>query len=234
MLLFYTPSIKNTDTVFTLSEAESKHAVRVLRLVVDDTLSLIDGKGTFYEAKITDAQPKKCELGILSFKKEITKSASLHIAIAPTKNNDRLEWFTEKCTEIGIQEITPILCHHSERKKLKEERLIKTAVSAMKQSLKATLPIINDFTPIQTFLEQPFDGEKYIAHCYAENQKHLKDLLPKGENALILIGPEGDFSQDEIKLAIKNGYQPISLGNSRLRTETAGIVACHTFNIINE
>ena len=234
MHLFYTPTINNSDTAFTLSEAESKHAIRVLRLTAADNVTLVDGKGTFYEAKISVAHPKKCELQILNSRTEKNNTPQLHIAIAPTKNNDRLEWFTEKSTEIGIHTIIPILCHHSERKNLKEERLVKTAVSAMKQSLKATLPIIEPLTAIQKVLAVDFKGKKYIAHCYNENQKHLKDVLPKEENTLILIGPEGDFSKKEIDLAIKNGFEPVSLGNSRLRTETAGIVACHTFNLINE
>ncbi len=234
MLLFYTPLIKNTDTVFTLDEAESKHAVRVLRLEVNDTLSLIDGKGTFYEAKITDAHPKKCELEILSFKTLTTKLASLHIAIAPTKNNDRLEWFIEKCTEIGISQITPMLCKHSERKKIKQERFIKTAISAMKQSLKATLPTVDDLVNFKELVNKPFDENKYIAHCYKENQKNFKELYSKGENSLILIGPEGDFSLNEVNLAIKNDFKPISLGTSRLRTETAGIVACTIMKFQNK
>jgi len=234
MHLFYTPTISKTDTSFTLDEAESKHAIRVLRLKENDTVRLVDGKGSFFEAKVNNPLPKKCELTILKATAEDAKLAQLHIAIAPTKNNDRLEWFTEKCTEIGISAITPILCKHSERKKLKEERLVKTAISAMKQSLKATLPTINTLTPFKELVQQSFDGEKYIAHCYQENQQHLKKQLNINQNALILIGPEGDFSIEEVDLAIKNGFKPISLGSSRLRTETAGIVACHTFNLINE
>jgi 16S rRNA (uracil1498-N3)-methyltransferase len=234
MHLFYTPTINNSDTIFTLSENESKHAVRVLRLAELDNVTLIDGKGTFYEAEISVAHPKKCEIKILTSKVTRDNKPLLNIAIAPTKNNDRLEWFTEKCTEIGIHQITPINCQHSERKNLKEERLIKIAISAMKQSLKAILPKVKPLTPIKEILTLDVTGKKYIAHCYQENQKHLKDILPKGENALILIGPEGDFSKEEIELAIKNGFEPVSLGDSRLRTETAGIVACHTFNLINE
>ena len=233
MKLFYTPEIDNEKT-FTLSENESKHAIRVLRLKKHDTINLINGKGSFYEAIISDDNPKKCEVIITSIQKEILNKPILHIAIAPTKNNDRTEWFIEKCTEIGITKITPTLCSNSERKKIKQERFKKTAISAMKQSLKATLPIVNDLTNFKELINSPFNGGKYIAHCYKNEQKHFKDIYQKGENALILIGPEGDFSEEEVTLAKSNGYEPITFGESRLRTETAGIVACTTFNLINE
>ena len=233
MKLFYTPEIDNEKT-FTLSENESKHAIRVLRLKKHDTINLINGKGSFYEAIISDDNPKKCEVIITSIQKEILNKPILHIAIAPTKNNDRTEWFIEKCTEIGITKITPTLCSNSERKKIKQERFEKTAISAMKQSLKATLPIVNDLTNFKELINSPFNGGKYIAHCYKNEQKHFKDIYQKGENALILIGPEGDFSEEEVTLAKSNGYEPITFGESRLRTETAGIVACTTFNLINE
>jgi 16S rRNA (uracil1498-N3)-methyltransferase len=233
MKLFYTPEIDNEKT-FTLSENESKHAIRVLRLKKHDTINLINGKGSFYEAIISDDNPKKCEVIITSIQKEILNKPILHIAIAPTKNNDRTEWFIEKCTEIGITKITPTLCSNSERKKIKQERFEKTAISAMKQSLKATLTIVNDLTNFKELINSPFNGGKYIAHCYKNEQKHFKDIYQKGENALILIGPEGDFSEEEVTLAKNNGYEPITFGESRLRTETAGIVACTTFNLINE
>lgn len=233
MNIFYTPDISNEKT-YTLSESESKHAIRVLRLKENDVIVLVDGKGIFFEATIIDTNPKKCEVSISKITKESATKANLHIAIAPTKNNERTEWFVEKCTEIGISEITPILCKHSERKKIKEERFIKTAVSAMKQSLKATLPLINELTSFNDLVNKSFKGKKYVAHCYKENQKHFKAIYPKGENSLILIGPEGDFSNEEIALAIKEGFEPITFGTSRLRTETAGIVACTTFNLMNE
>lgn len=233
MKLFYTPEIDNEKT-FTLSENESKHAIRVLRLKKHDTINLINGKGSFYEAIISDDNPKKCEVTITGIQKENLNRPVLHIAIAPTKNNDRTEWFIEKCTEIGITKITPTLCSNSERKKIKQERFEKTAISAMKQSLKATLPIVNDLTNFKELINSPFNGGKYIAHCYKNEQKHFKDIYQKGENALILIGPEGDFSEEEVTLAKNNGYEPITFGESRLRTETAGIVACTTFNLINE
>ncbi|MDG1475691.1 MAG: 16S rRNA (uracil(1498)-N(3))-methyltransferase [Vicingaceae bacterium] len=233
MNIFYTPELVNENT-YTLSESESKHAIRVLRLKQGDVLTLVNGIGSFFDATITNDSPKKCEVKITEVKKENNNKPQLHIAIAPTKNNDRTEWFIEKCTEIGINQISPILCKHSERKKIKEERFVKTAVSAMKQSLKASLPIISEFTTFKNFIIQPFDGKKYIAHCYSENQSHYKDLYTKGDNCLVLIGPEGDFSTDEVKLAIENGFEPITFGTSRLRTETAGVVACTTFNLLNE
>ena len=233
MHLFYTPDIDHEST-YTLSENESKHAVRVLRLKQNDTIRLIDGKGRFYEGNIINNSPKKCEVQIINSHEEINNKPFLHVAIAPTKNNDRLEWFIEKCTEIGINKITPLLCSNSERKNIKTERLIKTAISAMKQSLKATLPHINELQHFNKLVTQPFNGKKYIAHCYNENQKHLKDCYEKGENTLILIGPEGDFNIEEIKLAINNDFEPVTFGSSRLRTETAGIVACTIFNLMNE
>jgi len=232
MHLFYTPEIADKNS-FTLNESESKHAIRVLRLTIGDAIQLIDGKGNFYEAIIVDDNPKKCEVQLVKINKEVITKPNLHIAIAPTKNNERLEWLIEKCTEIGITEITPIICEQSERKHLKTERLYKTAVAAMKQSLKATLPKINELRNYNDLITTSFTGKKLIAHCYQQNQKHLKDCCIKGENVLILIGPEGDFSLQEVALAIDNGFEPITLGTSRLRTETAGIVACATFNLIN-
>jgi len=233
MRIFYTPEIKN-QTTFTLSENESKHAIRVLRLKENDELTLVDGKGSFFDATISNGNQKKCEVQINATRKEDSKKPKIHIAIAPTKINDRTEWFIEKSTEIGITEITPILCSNSERKKIKQERFEKTAISAMKQSLKATLPIVNDLTDFNGLINCPFEGNKYIAHCYKNEQKHFKDSYQKGENCLILIGPEGDFSELEVKTAIANGFTPVTFGKSRLRTETAGIVACTTFNLINE
>jgi len=233
MHLFYTPDL--SSNIYTLNEIESKHCVRVLRLSADDIIELIDGNGGFYKAKITDPNPKRCTVEIIETKKEFGKrNHYLHIAIAPTKNIDRFEWFLEKATEIGIDEITPILCEHSERKAIKNERLEKIIVSAVKQSIKAYKPKLNDLTSYTNFIKQNIEGEKYIAHC-EENQKLLlKNSYKQGQNTIILIGPEGDFSPVEISLAKENNYKEISLGESRLRTETAGVVACHTINIINE
>lgn len=234
MNIFYTPNITNTNT-FVLDETESKHAIKVLRLNQGDEICLVDGKGSFYIAEINNAHQKKCEVKIIKNEKEENNKPRIHIAIAPTKNNDRLEWFIEKTTEIGISEISPIICDHSERKFLKTERLEKRAISAMKQSLKATLPLVNDSINFKNFVNSiPETTEKYIAHCYNENQKHLKEIYPGSKDCVVLIGPEGDFSLQEVELALNNGFTPISLGKSRLRTETAGLVACNILNLINE
>jgi 16S rRNA (uracil1498-N3)-methyltransferase len=244
MNLFYTPDI--TSSVYVLNEEESKHAVRVLRLKEGDHIQLIDGIGGFYKAEITDANAKRCSVKIIETQKEYGKrSFYLHIAIAPTKSIDRIEWFLEKATEIGVDEISPIECEHSERTIVKQERLNKILVSAMKQSVKAYLPKLNEMADFDKFVKQDFKGEKFIAHCHprltsgsspnGEERKadHLKNLYTQGQNALILIGPEGDFSQKEVELALKNGFKEISLGNSRLRTETAALVACDVINILN-
>ncbi len=233
MQLFYVPNISGAEVV--LDETESKHAVRVLRLQNGFQVQIIDGKGGFYEAEITDANPKKCRLSIVKstygFGK---KDFHLHIAIAPTKNNDRFEWFLEKSTEIGIDEITPLLTSHSERKTINSERLEKILVSAMKQSLKARLPKLNNLTSIKELVSNNKTEYRYIAYCDDIQKNHLKDLAEKGKDTLILIGPEGDFSPDEIEFAIDNGFKVVSLGEARLRTETAGIVACHIVNLANE
>ena len=235
MLLFYTPNIEKTASSITLDETESKHAIKVLRLNNGDKINLVDGKGTFYDAEITQAHAKKCELKILSIKPENNTKPHIHIAIAPTKNNDRLEWFIEKATEIGICEITPIICQRSERKVIKVDRLEKTAVAAMKQSLKATLPKINEAVAFKDFIKNNTQTKNcFIAHCLDNTEKHLTEICLKNYAVIVIIGPEGDFSKEEIELAIKTNFKPISLGKSRLRTETDGIVACHTLNLINE
>lgn len=234
MNLFYTPNI-TPATSFVLDETESKHAIKVLRLNAGDPIHLVDGKGNFYRAEIIDTHPKKCEVKILEQKTTPTIQPEIHIAIAPTKNTDRMEWFVEKTTEIGVTEITPIICAHSERKVLKLDRIHKRAIAAMKQSLKAHLPKLNEPTPFKEWIcSVDFKGEKLIAHCYEQDQLLLKDIHQKGKNCLILIGPEGDFSAEELKMALKNGFIPVSLGKSRLRTETAGIVACNTLNLLND
>lgn len=231
MQLFYAPNIQRTDYYF--SETESKHAIRVLRLSKGDGIQLIDGKGNFYEAQIIDAHPKKCRIEITKKIPEFGKrNHFLHLAVAPTKNNDRFEWFLEKATEIGIDEITPILCDHSERKSIKNERLEKVIISAMKQSLNSYLPKLNPLTPLNNLLNSEFDGKRFIAHCYEQDKRQLKDELAESLSNMILIGPEGDFSEEEVNLAIEKKFVPVSLGNSRLRTETAAIVACHTVNLL--
>ncbi len=234
MHLFFTPTIQNST--FTLDEEESKHAIRVLRLTVGDVIYLIDGKGGMYETNITDANPKKCTVSIV--KKEQTEKSknSLHLAVAPTKNMDRMEWLVEKVTEIGIDEISMLLSANSERAVIKIERLEKIAVSAIKQSLKTYLPLINEIIPYKKFIEKNkmFVGKKCIAYCGDGEKQAFKNTINLNSNTLILIGPEGDFTKEEVAFAIQNGFETVSLGNSRLRTETAALVACHTFNLIQE
>ena len=232
MQIFYTPDIAVNPE---LPEEEAGHCIRVLRLAEGDEILLTDGKGSFYEAAISRAHPKHCEVNILkSWMQPTLWNFKLHIAVAPTKNMDRLEWFAEKATEIGIDAITCLNCRFSERKDVKPARLEKILVSAMKQSQKATLPELNGMTDLRTFVSQPFEGRKFIAHCEEADKKLLKQIYHPGENALILIGPEGDFSPEEIELALQNGFEPISLGESRLRTETAALVACHTVHVLNQ
>jgi 16S rRNA (uracil1498-N3)-methyltransferase len=236
MHLFYTPGIAND--IYTLNEEESKHAIRVLRLKKSDHIQLIDGAGGFYEAEIIDDQPKRCSVKIVSKQTEYGKrNWILHIAIAPTKNNDRTEWFVEKAVETGIEEITPLDCEKSERTIIKSERLQKVAISAIKQSLKAYVPKINELSEFKKFIASTssFKGEKFIAHCHSrEALPHLKTLYTPQQNVLILIGPEGDFSAKEVDLAKENNFTEISLGQSRLRTETAALYACTVINILNE
>ncbi len=231
MQLFYSPEIANGILHF--DETESKHAVRVLRLKTGDEIHIIDGIGTLYKASITDANQKKCSFQVLEKISDFEKRPYyLHIAIAPTKNIDRLEWFLEKATEIGIDEITPLLCDHSERKIIKPERLNKILVSAAKQSLKAYIPKLNPLQTFHDFIMNDLKGQKCIAHCYDSEKTTLKSVTES--NLTILIGPEGDFSPEEVKIASEQGFQAVSLGNSRLRTETAGVVACHTVSLIND
>lgn len=233
MQLFYVPNISGDEVI--LDAIESKHAIKVLRLSEGNKVQLIDGAGGFYEAEITAANPKKCKLKILKtiagFGK---KDYYLHMAIAPTKNIDRTEWFLEKCTEIGVDEITPIISEHSERKVIKTERLERILVSAMKQSVKAYLPKLNELTTFKNLVASSGAKNKYIAHCNNGEKEHLKNVVPENKDVLILIGPEGDFSPEEVELAKEHGFTEISLGSARLRTETAGVVACHIVNLANE
>ena len=230
--LFYAPDIITTSA---LPEDESQHCVRVLRLKEGDNIAITDGKGFIYNAILESAHPKHCLVNITEQlpQKPIWEN-TIHIAVAPTKSIDRMEWFVEKATEIGVNTITCLRCHHSERREINLLRLNKIAVSAMKQSQKATLPLISEMINFNKFISQEFEGHKMIAHC-AENEKQLiKDTYKPGGNALILIGPEGDFSNEEINAALSAGFTPISLGKSRLRTETAALVACHTIHLINQ
>lgn len=234
MHIFYTPDIDVHASHYQLSEEESKHSSRVLRLKPDDKIMLVDGRGSTFIARISDAHPKKTQAAILSsdFQEE-ARSYRLHLAVAPTKNIERFEWFLEKATEIGVDEITPIICTHAERKEVKHERLNKIIVAAMKQSQQSYLPVLNDTTRFEDFLHQAHTSKKFIAHCVDQEKHFLQSSLGIKENSLILIGPEGDFSGSEIEMAVSGGYLPISLGQTRLRTETAALVACMEVSLLN-
>ncbi|MFK7934357.1 MAG: 16S rRNA (uracil(1498)-N(3))-methyltransferase [Saprospiraceae bacterium] len=258
MQLFYTQHIQGDYAYF--PEIEARHAVQVLRKNIGDELQFVDGKGTWYTGVITETGKKKCVLKITNRQENYEPLPShLHLAIAPTKNIDRLEWCLEKATEIGISEITPLLCHHSERRRIREDRLEKVLVAAMKQSLKAYLPRLNPLTKFNDFMKgvgvrsQEADAlphskltrassptgvsiktQNYIAHCADDSKKQLlQHNYTSGADVCILIGPEGDFSAAEIDLAIKHDFRPVSLGQSRLRTETAGVAAVHTISLLN-
>ena len=232
MHVFYTPDILNRAE---LPEDEATHALRVLRLQTGDEVTLTDGKGSFYRAEISAASGKRCLVNILESQQQPPLwQGHLHIAMAPTKNMDRTEWFAEKATEIGFDELTFLNCRFSERRVIKTERIRKILISAIKQSRKARLPLLNEMTDFHTFIRQPFNGQKFIAHCYEGEKPLLKDVLKRGQDALVLIGPDGDFSEEEVKAAVEQGFQPISLGRSRLRTETAALVACHILNLYNQ
>lgn len=234
MHLFYTPEIQLKDETFILSEDESKHCIKVLRLQLGDQIVLINGVGGWFEAEIIDAHPKRTLVKILSLIPNFNqRNHYLHIAIAPTKNIERMEWFLEKATEIGIDEITPILCAHSERKDLKLERLSKRITAAMKQSLKAYHPKLNALTSFGDFVQNVDSTQKFIAHCAGGEKAYLKDVLQTPSSCTILIGPEGDFSPKEIQSAIQHEFIPISLGEARLRTETAALAACFEVNFLN-
>lgn len=232
MHLFYTPDLKG-DT-YTLNEEESKHCVRVLRQTEGDEITLVDGIGGYYTAHIAVANPKKCTLQIIKYVSEFgIRPFYVHIAVAPTKNLDRMEWLVEKAVEIGIDEISFLLCERSERKNLNLERLEKIAISAMKQSVKAYLPKMNELLSFPKFISHVNPASTYIAHLEQHDRLRLCQV-PMEQYTCVLIGPEGDFSPKEIALAYSQGVKPVTLGNSRLRTETAALVACHTVNLIQE
>lgn len=234
MQLFYTPDIEPSHPQYFLSEEESKHAIRVLRLTIGDEVQLIDGRGGLYTAEIKDPHPKRTILQITSATQGVNKrNHYLHIAIAPTKNIERLEWFLEKATEIGIDEISLIICQRSERKEAKNDRLNKIITSAIKQSIKAYHPVLNEAEPLAKLLSRTFDGQKFIAHCDHGEKANLKDLIITQGRYLILIGPEGDFTPKEIDEALNNDFKAITLGESRLRTETAALEACFEINFLN-
>jgi 16S rRNA (uracil1498-N3)-methyltransferase len=232
MQIFYLTNVEGN--YLNLPEEESKHCVRVLRMSNGDKVFVVDGIGNFYTCTIANANPKRCELKVEKIEKYYgQRPFHLHIAIAPTKNSERLEWFIEKATEIGIDEITPMLCEHSERKAVNIERLQRVMVSAMKQSVKAYLPKINPLTRISELTLNAQEQTKLMAYCGDYNEKHANEFITKGESVIVLIGPEGDFTPAEVQMAIGHGFKTVGLGTSRLRTETAGLVACTICNLAN-
>mgnify|MGYP001386331160 CR=1 FL=1 len=235
MQLFYNSEITSQTTQITFDKIESKHIVRVLRKQINDTLKITNGKGFLFDVKIIIASDKKCLAEVTHFEEKSKPwNYYLHIAIAPTKSNDRIEWFLEKATEIGVDEITPIICSNSERRIVKLERFDKIIQSAMKQSLKFTLPKLNKPIKLNDFLKQDLDGQVCIAHCEEQEKTLLQSVVKPSEKTTILIGPEGDFSSEEIKKCLSKNMTPISLGESRLRTETAALVAVNTISFINQ
>jgi len=233
MQLFYNPRLDNSAAQFVFSAEESNHIVKVLRKKEGDNLLITNGRGYVFEAEIIIADAKKCKAQITSTTKKHRDMSWFHLVVAPTKSNDRFEWFLEKATEIGVDEITPIICEHSERKIVKPERMQKVIQSAMKQSMQAYLPKLNPAVSYKEFMGHPREGLLFIAHCAEDEKLELKRGVAPDKDITILIGPEGDFSRAEIENAYKNGFLPVSLGKNRLRTETAAIVACSTVNLIN-
>jgi 16S rRNA (uracil1498-N3)-methyltransferase len=233
MQLFYSPNIKETDTTFQFNKEESKHIVKVLRKRAKDHLFITDGEGMLYEGEIVTDDFKKCTVNILRATRSYPDRHYLHMVVAPTKMNDRYEWFLEKATEIGVHEITPVICEHSERKTLKMDRMERVIESAMKQSLQTYKPKLNTPVSFEKFISLPPRGLPFIAHCEDLERHELKRRVMADKDLTILIGPEGDFSSTEIKSALQAGYVPVSLGKNRLRTETAAIVACTTVALVN-
>jgi 16S rRNA (uracil1498-N3)-methyltransferase len=234
MQLFYNPTINETTEHFTFDREESKHIIKVLRKKDGDILFVTNGLGYLFKTEITLASDSKCTVQMVSFEIKAPSSFKLHLAVAPTKMNDRYEWFLEKATEIGIQEITPIICDRSERKVINNDRFEKIILSAMKQSNELYLPKLNPAISFKEFVKQQNEGLQLIAHCEETDKKTLKSVVQPNQNVTVLIGPEGDFSEKEIALALEQKYIPVSLGNTRLRTETAAVVACHSVVYVNE
>ncbi len=221
--------------MISLPEEESKHCVKVLRMKEGDRFCVSNGKGSLFDAELLDANPKKAVASLYNeYAGYDNKDFVLEIAIAPTKSNDRTEWFLEKATEIGIDTVKLFASCHSERKVANVDRFRKVMIAALKQSIKSKLPLIEDVVSLETLVKQPFDGKKYIAYISENVTEQLCDIYKKGDNVLILIGPEGDFSPKEVRVAMDYGFIPVSLGHARLRTETAALVACHTVQLINQ
>ena len=234
MQLFYDATLTPADTIFSFDKEESKHIIKVLRKKDGDILHVTNGLGYLFTTEITLASEKNCTVKITAIALQEPLNYQLHLAVAPTKMNDRFEWFLEKATEIGIAEITPVFCDHAERKHINLERLEKVIVSAMKQSNQCYLPKIHPFTPFTAFVKAERTGQLFVAHCEETERFSLKSKLNPNQQTTILIGPEGDFSSSEIQLALQQKYQPVTLGSTRLRTETAALAACHSVAFIHQ
>jgi 16S rRNA (uracil1498-N3)-methyltransferase len=233
MQLFYIPDLnENSKTAFFNSD-ESRHLFKVLRKKVGDEVLITNGNQLMFKGNILDISKNNCEVEISKCEKKEKLGYSLHIVISILKSNERFEWFLEKASEIGITEITPVLCERSEKKFINEKRLNKVLISAMKQSLKANLPILNPIVKLKDFYKSNLSDQLFIAHCNESEKDFLISSVKPKENITILIGPEGDFSKNEVEEAIKIGFKPVSLGNTRFRAETAGIIATHTVSIAN-
>jgi len=234
MHIFYAPDISGSS--YTLDERESKHSIRVLRMTRGTQVRLIDGKGNLFEGLIDNPDQSRCSIKITGLINDFEKrSYRLHIAISPLKNPERFEWFIEKCVEIGIDEISPLICRNTEKTGIKTERINNIIVSAMKQSVKPLRPVLNDPCSLDSFTSRDLKGKRLIAHCNNTfERKAISECYSRGDDAVILIGPEGDFSAEEISSALSSGFNSIHLGQSRLRTETAGITACHSVYFINQ
>jgi len=235
MQLFYHPTLTEKDSIILFDKDESKHIVKVLRHKRGDILLTTNGLGNIFEIELMDVTPKYASGKVIRCDWQKPLSYNLHIAIAPTKSNDRLEWFLEKATELGVRKITPIVCDHSERSIVKHDRLLKIVESAMKQSMSAYLPILDKPMSFDAFLEDSKDanGLKCIAHCQEGIKASFFERIQKASDVLVMIGPEGDFSSLEIKKALIAGFEAITLGSRRLRTETAGIYACAQVAAVN-
>ena len=234
MQIFYAPDINGIS--YTLDEKESKHLIRVLRMVKGADVKLIDGKGNLFEGFISEPDQNKCIIEITREIKDFEKrNYKLHIAISPLKNPERFEWFVEKSVEIGIDEITPLICKNTEKPGIKSERVNNLIISAMKQSLKAKKTLLNETCSYKDFIKKNLVGTKMIAHCDdSTGRRKISDVYSKRTDSIILIGPEGDFSREKIDIAVKRGFLPVHLGTSRLRTETAGVAACHSIYFLNQ
>jgi 16S rRNA (uracil1498-N3)-methyltransferase len=234
MQIFYVPGI--TGNTCLMDENNSKHSIRVLRMTKGDRLKLVDGNGNLYEGIISDPDPSGCWVTITSVISDFEKRGyRLHIAISPIKNQERFEWFIEKSVEIGVDEITPVICRNTEKPGIKRDRINNIIISAMKQSLKAYIPSLNEPVTFSEFINSDRPGTKMIASCNPDSErKKIDQVYEKNSDAVILIGPEGDFTGEELNLSFRSGYKPVHLGTSRLRTETAGIAACYSIYFINQ